>query len=120
MVLTELPRTSSGKADKQSLAELLAARPDSRPPGTPDVARALRAAVAEITGTDGAPLDRSFAELGLTSVEVIRVYHRLGETLGEDLDIMRMFEPVRLIELAGLIERDRAGAPATRSRDHNA
>ncbi|GAB3986357.1 AMP-binding protein [Plantactinospora veratri] len=121
MVLADLPRTPSGKADKEALAEMMAARlapthdigaagpapaddvDSARPTPGVEVARALHDAVARVTGSAEVALGDSFAELGLSSVEVIRVYHKLGESLGGDLDIALLFEPVPLARLAELI-----------------
>ncbi|MBF9128539.1 acyl--CoA ligase [Plantactinospora sp. S1510] len=121
MVLVDLPRTPSGKVDKEALGEMMAARlaptqemdaagpaPTSdvdvtRPTSEVDVARALQHAITRVTGSEEVALGSSFAELGLSSVEVIRVYHKLGESLGGDLDIVLMFEPVPLARLAEMI-----------------
>jgi acyl-CoA synthetase (AMP-forming)/AMP-acid ligase II len=101
-VVDILPRTRSGKVRKNELAQLL---PSASVAPNSDVEAVLRAAVAEVTGEPvpaGAVL---LSDLGVSSVQLIRTYHKVTETLATDFDLDLLLRPEPLPALAEHIAR---------------
>jgi long-chain acyl-CoA synthetase len=110
-VVPELPRTRSGKVRKQQLVERArrGRRRDTEPGGA--TLTALRRAVAEVTGTADPPADRTLGELGLTSIEVIRVHHRVAVALDTDIEVTALLGSFTIAELAGRLTAKRSAGP---------
>lgn len=92
------PRTRSGKVRKDRLAGLIV----RSVPVAQDrnVETALIGAVHEVLDSDDVRAEQSLIELGASSVDVIRIYHRVTEAMGVEFDVALMFDPAPLTELA--------------------
>jgi acyl-CoA synthetase (AMP-forming)/AMP-acid ligase II len=100
-VVEKLPRTRSGKVRKQELVELVRRRRERRRgTGGAAVLAELRRAVTEVTGTPDPPADRTLLDLGLSSIDVIRVHRKVADALDADLDITVLLGFGTLAELA--------------------
>ena len=106
------PLSASGKVDRKKLAAELAAPAATGDAPPPEAARdVIRAAWAEVLGKAVADDDRTFFDLGGTSLQLIAVHARLQERLGRKFDIARLFEAPRIRDLERLIGAE-ASAPA--------
>ncbi len=84
-----LPRTPSGKVDRQRLPEPRQSRRPRRRPGSP--AARVCDLCSELLGTRAAPADNFFA-LGGHSLLATRLVARLREELGVEVPVRRLFE----------------------------
>ncbi len=96
VIVDDLPRTRSGKVRKSDLPALLA--PAAREEGS--ITGLLTRAVADVLRLDDVGPDRTLADLGASSIQVIRVYRRLSDSLAADFDVTLLFEPVPLATIA--------------------
>jgi acyl carrier protein len=102
VLVDEFPRTGNGKVLKDRLTGLVA--PAARTGAGGDVAAVLLDAVREVLGVPDATADRSLVELGASSVDAIRIYHRVTEAVGAEFDVALLFDAEPLAELAGRID----------------
>lgn len=97
-VVTTLPRTRSGKVRKSELARLVAPAVAGS-----DVDTVVGQAVLDVLGLAVVPWHRSLAELGASSIQVIRIYHRITAALSVEFDVVAMFDDRPLSALAGSV-----------------
>ncbi|MCE6958681.1 amino acid adenylation domain-containing protein [Cereibacter sphaeroides] len=122
LVLDELPLTAANKIDRKALVAMVETRqaeaqtapaetpappsepalPAARP--APRTAAELRARIAalwqRVLGCGAIPPDRTFFEMGGSSLQLIDVHALLEKDLGRRIDITVMFETPRLQDLA--------------------
>ena len=118
-LLSDLPRTPTGKIDRRRLRERAApAEPRARssaPPATP-AERWLAELFGELLGVDGVGRDDDFFDLGGHSLTSVRLATRIRGATGIELPLRRVFElrtVARLAaELPGDAVRDAAHATA--------
>lgn len=116
--LEAFPLTASGKIDRARLAEEHARRPapgGSERERTP-TERRVSEVWAGVLGQAQIPLDRSFFELGGTSLTVFAAVHRLREAFAlgrERLTDQSIYQFASVEALAAYIDRVLAGAVAT-------
>ena len=106
-----LPRTPTGKVDREALPEPGTARPDldvafRAPAGEGETAMA--SAFAEVLGLDRVGADDDFFELGGDSLSAVELLTLLGERFGKDLSAVDLLEAPTPATLAA-----RAGSDAT-------
>ncbi len=118
MVLSRLPRTATGKIDRNALPEPVveaAVDPADRPQG--DLEEIIAIAFAEVLGVPSVGRHQSFFDLGGHSLVAARLVARLREQLDLDLPLKVLFEAPTVCALAGMIAStaseaaDRAPAP---------
>jgi amino acid adenylation domain-containing protein len=110
----ELPRTSSGKVDRQAL-------PDPRPLAAPAVEHVaprgeVESILAEIwrdvLGVERVGVHDRFFEMGGNSLLIVQVYDRLTARLGERITLVELFQYPTIAELAERLGEDGPGAAA--------
>ncbi|MDT0379017.1 amino acid adenylation domain-containing protein [Streptomyces sp. DSM 42041] len=108
----EFPRTPAGKVRRSALRDRpetapLRPEPQGPPPSPPggDLLRLVQREIAAELGRE-APADVPFYELGLESVQLVRVRTRLEERLGRRLRQVALFEHPTAGELAAHLARD--------------
>src|SRR6185295_17798486 len=111
--LDELPRTSSGKVDRQALPE----------PGTGGAAQAafvaprnsLESTMAgvwkQVLGVERVGVEDNFFDLGGHSLLLIRLHGRLGEALGREIPIVDLLSYPSVGALARHLSRDAEEGP---------
>ncbi|GAA2697881.1 type I polyketide synthase [Actinoplanes palleronii] len=113
-----IPRTSSGKPRRRLLREALISGP-GRLTGTSSPADLVRAEVAALCGPFD-DLDTAFADLGLTSMGAMTVWHRLSQHTGLRLPATVMWDhpsPAALISyLEARLTGDARDVPGRRPR----
>ncbi len=109
ILLAVLPRTLSGKVDRQAL-------PDSCRVGqaelvAPRTALEERVASAwrEVLGRDGVGVHDNFFELGGHSLQAMQLLTRLSALLGRDIPVRLLFQHPTVAALAGVIEDCQSG-----------
>jgi len=121
VMLDELPLTPNGKIDRAALPEprwpeereRAPAGAGSRAAGNPgEVERRLAAIVAEVLGEEAPSPDTDLAELGASSVEMIRIANRLEETFGSRPSVDELFQMGSIATLATYYREHRATAAA--------
>lgn len=104
MIRDAFPLSASGKVDRKRLAaEVEAMQQPSAPPTAEGIGAIIRATWAEVLGRPAEPADRTFFDLGGTSLQLIAVHARLQQRLGRSFDIARLFEAPRIRDLEVLI-----------------
>jgi acyl-coenzyme A synthetase/AMP-(fatty) acid ligase len=118
----EFPRTPSGKIDRQRLARDY--RPDAADASPvryeSEAERAVAAVWGSLLGVRTVPRDRSFFEIGGTSLTVFAAAHRLREAFGltsEQLGAATLYAHPTLGALATAIDRARRGEAAVAATD---
>ncbi|MHC4380882.1 MAG: AMP-binding protein, partial [Planctomycetota bacterium] len=106
-MMAELPRSSVGKVRYAELPEPQAADrgvSDSRPePPGQEEEQAIAAVWSQVLGLDAVPLDRSFTDLGGTSVQLLSVLDGLQRAFGDTFDIVDMFRYPTVRHLAAAV-----------------
>ena len=103
--LDALPLTANGKIDRGRLPGILPP-PEREPKRLQSTLEATIAGVfAEVLELPTVGRDRQVFELGGTSVHMVRIHRRLGETLGQVLDIVELFRFPSVAQLAAHLER---------------
>jgi amino acid adenylation domain-containing protein len=127
LVLPELPRTPSGKADGRALGELAAAQAaraarsaESRPPT--ELEEAIRRILAEVLLVDEPGVDANFFDLGGNSLLAMQVLSRVEGTLGVRVTPQELFSAPTVAELARRVSAaaDAAGAAGAAGPVHRA
>jgi amino acid adenylation domain-containing protein len=130
LVRDALPLTATEKVDRRRLeaeiaAELAAAprtapagpsappRPETGASGSDEAAVevAVRAVWAEVLGLADVPSDRTFFDLGGSSLQLVEAHAALQRRLGRSFDIVRLFEAPHLRDVVALLSTE-PGAPA--------
>ncbi|WP_349307826.1 MULTISPECIES: amino acid adenylation domain-containing protein [unclassified Streptomyces] len=120
VVLTDrLPRTGSGKIDRNALAEPTTAGTTTAEPSTAAAAtpanateQAIITAWARILGTEAITPQDDFFDLGAQSLQAIQVANRLGVELDTDVRVAWLFQYPTAAELARHLDDQRSpGAP---------
>lgn len=88
--LAALPLTSNGKIDRKRLARMTSTEPGQRPEPRREAtaedaatAQVIGAMVAKIAGVPTPDADASLLDLGVTSVQIIRLVNAIGEQFGK-------------------------------------
>ncbi|MFL5913889.1 MAG: non-ribosomal peptide synthetase [Gaiellaceae bacterium] len=111
--LESIPLNSNGKVNRAALpAPERAARsaPRAGTNGSPADGR-MAAIVSLVLGVDSVDENADLADLGLSSVDLIRTIDEVERTLGVRLDVDDAFHCSRVADLAGLLDRA-SGAPS--------
>jgi amino acid adenylation domain-containing protein len=103
MVCDELPRTPSGKVDRNALPAPPSAREDASSPPRGTAEEAVCRICAEVLGV-AVRRDDNFFDLGGHSLLLTRVLSRLRSELGVELSMRRMFEAASFAELCEGLE----------------
>ena len=116
-----LPRTPSGKVDRLRLVREHRGDAAAAPAqyGS-ETERAVAAVWSELLGVQAVAADRSFFEIGGTSLTVFAAAHRLRERLGltaEQLGATTLYTHPTLAGLAAAIDRARRGEAATSAEE---
>jgi amino acid adenylation domain-containing protein len=109
-VVTDLPRTSSGKIDRSALAEIPATVPTGGEPPQTTTERAVAGIWAEVLHVEGHNRDDNFFALGGHSLLAIQVLARVRDTFGVDLALQVVFEAPTIAGQARRIEQARRQA----------
>jgi len=91
-VIEEIPRSSGGKVDRNALPQPSHADRSidgASPQGTTE--KRVAGVMAEVIGCVGVPRDRSFFELGGTSMAALRLVTRLRDEYGYDVALAELF-----------------------------
>jgi len=116
--LDEMPRTLTGKVDREALPDPAADRSglsaEHRAPSTP-TERALAALWRELLGCGGVGADDDLFELGGHSLVAMRIAARVRDDLGVELPPEDLFEHSTLAALAARID-ELAGGGSTAAR----
>ncbi|WP_343575069.1 amino acid adenylation domain-containing protein [Mycobacterium sp.] len=112
--LDAIPTTRNGKQDRQAL-EADAERADrpSAPPTAAPREGSIAAIVAEVLGVDEIPAHATLSELGVGSLQMVRIAAAIEDTLGLRPDIEQLFTAASIEELGATLT-ERAGP----SSDH--
>ncbi|MEO3807452.1 AMP-binding protein [Sphaerisporangium sp. B11E5] len=108
-VVDELPRTRNGKVRKSDVAALLAGSLAATGEQHDDVVTVVRRAVERVLGHARIPADACLFDLGMSSLQLIRLHHELSDALGTRLDIGALSMSWPLAELSADIERRTRG-----------
>jgi amino acid adenylation domain-containing protein len=111
VALPSLPRTATGKLDRQALPDPAAASspaPASAAPRRP-LEQWLSAAFCELLGIAGAGVQDSFFELGGHSLLAMQLLARIRTKLGVALPLRQIFETPTVAELAAAVEQAQGG-----------
>ena len=103
VVLDELPRTPSGKPDRQALPDPWERRP-YEPPRTP-LEQRLAAIWCDVLELERVGIDEVFTELGGDSLLGARVVNRVQEAIGETVYVSALFEAPTVGQLAAYLEK---------------
>ena len=112
VVLESFPCTAHGKIDLEALPE-----PDNRRPELADAYRAprtdtetrLAAIFGDLLGVEKIGIDDNFFALGGHSLLVIKVVHRVNESLGTAVPVRALFESPTVSQLAKRIDEFKSG-----------
>ena len=116
--LDHLPRTDSGKVDRQALAALPKSRDvwrRGRCPPKSDVERRLAEIWEELLGVSDVGVDDDFLDLGGHSLTATQLTGRIRDVFGVELPLRAVFEHPVLGPLARLIEQNVSAGPSTRA-----
>ncbi len=120
VVLDRLPLTANGKVDRAALPRPEEVRTREAPAAYVAPQDGLEESIAalwrEALQTERVGIDDNFFTMGGHSVTMVRVYHRLRETLGRDLPLMAMFEHPTIAALARYLREGAPEAPAILER----
>lgn len=123
-VLPELPRTASGKVDRRRLQEMdVSGGAVGALEELSATERELADVCCRILGLDGVPMDRSYFELGGTSLSAFVLVHRLRERFDLDreaLDVDTIYRLPTMGELAAHLDRVRDGRRPQRALEPSA
>jgi acyl carrier protein len=115
VLLTALPRTSRGKLDRSALHKLVpTGSRTTRAPRSP-MERTIAEVWRELLGAEQLDLDRSFVELGGSSLLLVRAQHSLEQKLGRPVPLIELFDHPTVASLAAHLERA-TPAPTTSTR----
>jgi natural product biosynthesis luciferase-like monooxygenase protein/amino acid adenylation domain-containing protein len=101
--LATLPRTTTGKIDRASLAEPEPAQPvpqSEYPAADPEVVNWLRSCWSELLGRDVQQLETDFFAAGGDSLIALRLLSRIRTRFGQALELETVFDHSRLVDLA--------------------
>ncbi|WP_114721480.1 amino acid adenylation domain-containing protein [Rhodococcus sp. AG1013] len=104
-VIAEMPVSAGGKIDRSALPEPVfddGYVSGAEPEGI--IERRVAAEMADVIGLSGAPRDRSFFELGGTSMGAVRLVTRLRERYGYDVALAALFADPTVAGTARQIE----------------
>ncbi|MBX9458402.1 MAG: non-ribosomal peptide synthetase [Rhizobium sp.] len=110
VVLKELPLTTAGKVERSRLPPAPVATAAVSAPQSPYeeiVTRIWRQAI----GVDNIPTDRNFADLGGTSLQLLRVHAALEAELGRPIDVLALFKHTTIIDLVRFLGGGRGSGP---------
>jgi hypothetical protein len=115
-ICAEFPLTASDKVDRKRLILELekASRHGSgetvpaAAPQDADTAAVARQVWAEILGLSDVPDDRTFFDLGGTSLQLVNAHAAMERLLGRSFDIAKLFEAPRIRDLARLLAGEAA------------
>ncbi|WP_437590514.1 amino acid adenylation domain-containing protein [Sorangium sp. So ce1000] len=118
VTLDALPLTANGKVDRAALPAPDAARTELArafvAPRSP-VELSLARIWQEVLRQERVGIHDSFFELGGSSVHAVRLLSRVRSALGVDLKFEELFRHPTIVELAPLLERERAARRAERA-----
>jgi hypothetical protein len=117
--LDALPLTPNGKANRQALPA-----PDSHRPELETAYVAPRTVLEktiaevwrELLGVEAAGLHDNFFDLGGNSLLVVQAQARLGEALGRNLPVVKLFQYPTIHALAGFLDKSE---PESLARTHD-
>ncbi|MEU5594340.1 amino acid adenylation domain-containing protein [Streptomyces sp. NPDC020298] len=107
-----LPRTSTGKIDRNALSAVVAEKSSPAEAAAGSLQEAITRTWAQILGVERLAPEDDFFDLGAQSLQAIQVANRLGVELGRDVRVAWLFEHPTAVELARRLEH-RTDAPAT-------
>ncbi|WP_438022408.1 amino acid adenylation domain-containing protein [Sorangium sp. So ce233] len=107
VAIDALPLTGNGKVDRGALTR----RQDAAPPFPAEAHAApqdgneaqIAAIVAEVLGLDEISVQRSFFDLGASSIQLVRIANRIRKALQVELPIVEMFRRPNVRELSSLL-----------------
>jgi amino acid adenylation domain-containing protein/thioester reductase-like protein len=104
--IDSIPLNSNGKADRRTLAASTTAEaiPPRSTEATHGTAETVAAIVAKVLGVSMVPLDGRLEDLGVGSLEMIRIAGSLEETFGFRPDIDQMFTSSSIETLAQMVQ----------------
>jgi amino acid adenylation domain-containing protein len=104
VVLPELPRTPHGKVDRRALPPPAARAldPSAARPRT-ELEHAIRAIWQRVLGTGQVGAEQNFFDLGGYSLLIIRLHQELQQELGEEFELIKLFEATTVREQAKLL-----------------
>ena len=122
--LDALPLTANGKVDRAAFSRMALAESQAQAPA----ARSLRGPSTEmeetlsgiwrqILGQETIAVDDNFFELGGTSVQLVRAYNLLRETVDREVALVELFEHPTLADLAAFLTSEEAPATAAGAGD---
>ncbi|MEZ0053024.1 amino acid adenylation domain-containing protein/thioester reductase-like protein [Mycobacterium sp. MAA66] len=119
--IDQLPLTRSGKVDRRALAT--AGASITQPPARtldPDTTAAVASIVGSVVGCGTVPLDGPLEDLGVGSLEMVRIANALEDQFGVRPDVETMFTASTITALAQLAEPPSPGdvAPGDRPVVH--
>jgi thioesterase domain-containing protein/acyl carrier protein len=122
VVLGALPRTASGKTDRQALpAPGRPYRDASRPataPRTP-TETAVAAVWAEVMRRDAVDVHDHFYDLGGESLQAMRIMARIRKTFGVDIDLQSLLDAPTVAELAQAVDERLGPRAASPPAEHD-
>jgi len=118
-----LPRTPTGKIDRQALPPLTAERPSQEVPyAVPETRREKQLATlwADVLGVDGIGRHDNFFELGGRSLDAMQIISRVADCFDVDVPVRSLFEAPTIAAFAARVakaENRRADSAATAIRE---
>jgi amino acid adenylation domain-containing protein len=111
VVLASLPRTTSGKTDRQALPEPGRPYRDPHRPPTPP-STPVEAAIAKIWSSvmklDAIDVHDHFYDLGGESLQAMRIMAGVRKAFSVDIDLQSLLEAPTIAEMAAVVDRRRA------------
>jgi aryl carrier-like protein len=123
ILLGRLPLTANGKVDRAALPRPEEARTREAQAAyvapRDNLEESIAALWQEELHTERVGIDDNFFAMGGHSVTMVRVYHRLRETLGRELPLTAMFEHPTIAALARYLREGSPDAPAVLERSND-
>ncbi len=112
VTLDRLPLTENGKVDRKALRPPVSAPRAHVPPST-DAEKRLGAIMCELLGVDTVSTQTNLFEVGFTSLQLVKLAHRLQQEFGQPVPVVELFRLPTLAALAGYLNGlAREGEPA--------
>ena len=123
-VVSEIPMTDHGKANREALRQMLVQKPDSKGKSTASKStteEVITEIWEEILQRKGIESDLDFFDMGGTSLALIRIFARVNERFNVSLDASVLIEEATISRLATCVDvclqNERAEGSAARSAE---